>query len=202
MSGPGGGFGEGAHGDAPNTPPGSGRGPEQPGWTPPWDPPPPDNPPPAYSPQGYPPGHPADYPPGHPVDYPPGYPADYPPPPGYGPPQGYAPPPGYGPPQGYAPPPGYGPPSYPGGYYATDYQGQAGTNGLAIASLISSFTGFFCCFIGSIAAIVLGAVALRQIRETRQDGHGLAVAGIAIGVGTLAVFVIVALFSIVPANSH
>ena len=191
MSAPGGGFGEGAHGDEASPAPAGGRGPEQPAWQPPWDPPAADYPPPAYPPPGYP----AEYPP--PVS----------PPPGYGQPPGYGGPP-YppGPPQFGGPPPGYGPPpypgGYPGGYYPTDYQGQAGTNGLAIASLVSSFTGFLCCFIGSIAAIVLGAIALSQIRQTREEGYGLAVAGIAIGVGTLVVFVIIALFSIIPANSH
>jgi hypothetical protein len=191
MSAPGGGFGEGGHDDEANSAPAGGRVPEQPAWQPPWDTPAADYPPQAYAPPGYPPEHPP------PVS----------PPPGYGQPPGYGGPP-YPPvpPQFGGPPPGYGPPpypgGYPGGYHPTDYQGRAGTNGLAIASLVSSFTGFLCCFIGSIAAIVLGAIALSQIRQTREEGHGLAVAGIAIGVGTLVVFVIIALFSIIPANSH
>src|SRR5262249_45815910 len=173
MSAPGGGFGEGDRRDD---------------WTPPWDPPAADYPP-AYSPPGYPPGYPAEYPP------------PMPPPPGYGQP------PGYGalpyPPGGYGPPPYPG--GYPGGYYPTpDYQPalQSGTNGLAIASLVSSFTGFLCCFIGSILAIVLGVVALNQIKQTRQEGYGLAVTGIVIGAGTLVVLMIIALFSIIPVNSH
>ncbi|WP_156664575.1 DUF4190 domain-containing protein, partial [Mycobacterium sp. 852002-51057_SCH5723018] len=101
-----------------------------------------------------------------------------------------------------APPGGYGPPPYPGGYPdgyypVPDYQGamQSGTNALAIASLISSFTGFLCCFIGSIVAIVLGVIALNQIKQTRQAGYGLAIAGIVIGIGTLVVFLIIAMFS-------
>lgn len=67
-------------------------------------------------------------------------------------------------------------------------------NGLAIASLISSFTGVFCC-IGGILAIVLGAIALGQIKRTHQDGYALAVAGIVIGVATLIVVLIVAIFA-------
>ncbi|WP_196411126.1 DUF4190 domain-containing protein [Mycobacterium avium] len=114
---------------------------------------------------------------------PPGYPADYPP--------------------GYPPPPGYGPPGYPGGYYpGPDYGGyppllggQPGTNGLAIASLIASFTGLL-CGIGSVVAIVLGAIALDQIKRTRQDGFGLAVAGIVIGIATLVVTLVVVLFAL------
>jgi Domain of unknown function (DUF4190) len=190
MSGPGG-FGEGAHGNETNPPQAGGRD----DWTPPWDPPAVEYP--AYSPPGYPPEYP---------------PPAYGPPPGYGgfggppyPPQYGAPPPGYGPPPYSAPYPagypGYGPPPhagpYPGGYYAMpDYRVKAGTNGLAIASLISSFTGFFCCAIGSIVAIVLGVIAMNQIKETRQEGYGLAVTGIVIGVGTMVVFLIIAIFSI------
>ncbi len=89
---------------------------------------------------------------------------------GYGaPPQG-----GYGTPQGgYGGPPtgGYGTP--PGG------PGQQGTNGLAVAALISGILGFLC--ITAIAAIVLGIVALGQIRKTGKKGKGLAIAGIVLG---------------------
>ncbi len=176
MAAPGGG-----RGDEADRPPGDG-GPEQPSWQPPWEPPAAEYPPEPYSP----------------LSYPPAYPADYPPAPGYGPP-----PSGYGPPPGYPPPPGFGPPGYPeypGGYYGgPDYGVSAGTNGLAIASLLASFTGFFCCVIGSVVAIVLGAVALNQIKQTRQEGYGLAVTGIVIGVATLVVFLIIAMFSI---HSH
>ncbi|WP_081396091.1 DUF4190 domain-containing protein [Mycobacterium colombiense] len=99
-------------------------------------------------------------------------------------------------------PPTYGPPGYPGGYYPTpDYQGgygppgphRAGTNGLAIASLIAAFTGLL-CGIGSIVGIVLGAIALDQIKRTRQDGFGLAVAGIVIGIATLVVILVIVIF--------
>ncbi|WP_331205590.1 DUF4190 domain-containing protein, partial [Mycobacterium avium] len=73
--------------------------------------------------------------------------------------------------------------------------GQPGTNGLAIASLIASFTGLL-CGIGSVVAIVLGAIALDQIKRTRQDGFGLAVAGIVIGIATLVVTLVVVLFAL------
>jgi hypothetical protein len=55
------------------------------------------------------------------------------------------------------------------------------TNGLAIASLIAGF--LWMIWLGSIAAIVLGHVALRQIRAShgRQSGKGLAIAGLAFG---------------------
>jgi len=192
MSAPGGGFDEGARGDGVNPPPAGGREPHQPDWKPPWDPPAADYPLPPYSPLGYP----AEYPP------------SLPPPPGYGQPPGYGGPPYVpGPPQFGGPPAGYGPLPYPGGYYpAPEYPGdyghpygpqngaQPGMNGLAIASLISSFVGLLCC-IGSIVAIVLGAIALDQIKRTRQDGYALAVAGIVIGVATLIVGLVIAIFA-------
>jgi uncharacterized membrane protein len=71
---------------------------------------------------------------------------------------------------------------------------QPGTNGLAIASLISSFAGLF-CFIGSIAGIVLGTIALEQIKRDPRDGYGLAVTGIVIGVAGLVVTLVVVIFA-------
>jgi hypothetical protein len=65
---------------------------------------------------------------------------------------------------------------------------------MAIAALISSFTGLFCC-IGGIVAIVLGIIALDQIKRTRQDGYAIAVAGIVIGIATLIVALIVGIFA-------
>lgn len=134
----------------------------------------------------------------------------YPPPPAGYPPPAY-PPPAYPPPGG--PPPGYAPPGYPGSPYPpapTDYgsgggygrpfpggypdysggYGQPpGTNTLAIASLVASLIGWVFCLSG-VVGIVLGAVALNQIKQTRQQGYGLAVAGIAIGVAVLVVYLI------------
>jgi hypothetical protein len=56
-----------------------------------------------------------------------------------------------------------------------------GTNGAAIASLITSVVGLFFCGVPSIAGLVLGIVAMRETRRTGQDGHGLAVAGTIVG---------------------
>jgi hypothetical protein len=110
------------------------------------------------------------------------------------------------PPYGYPPSPagpiGYGgpPPGYPAGPYDPYQAYPAGpgqgyprpTNGLAIASLITSIvsaplTAF--CFIGllvAVVAIVLGVVALNQIKQTYQQGRGLAIAGIAVGSAVVA----------------
>ena len=55
---------------------------------------------------------------------------------------------------------------------------------MAIASIVSSCIGVL-CGIGSIVGIVLGIVAMNQIKQTREGGHGLAIAGIVVGGVTL-----------------
>ena len=83
---------------------------------------------------------------------------------GYGAQPGYGPPPGYGGQPAYGPPPGYG---YP-----------RPTNTLAILALVMAF-------VFSPVGLVLGIVARRQIRQTHEQGDGLALAGIIIGgIGT------------------
>lgn len=130
---------------------------------------------------------------------PPGYPPPAYPPPGY-------PPPGYPPPAGYSPPnyqttPGYGGSPYPqvppeygrSGYPAPDYGGygrQSRTNTLAIASLIASCLGLLCGGISGLVGVVLGALALNQVKRTREEGYGLAVAGIVIGVAVMLVYLV------------
>jgi hypothetical protein len=94
----------------------------------------------------------------------------YGPPPGYGSQPAYGVQPGYGVP-GYGPPPGYGAPAYgpPPGY---GYPRP--TNTLAILALVMAF-------VFSPVGLVLGIVARRQIRETNEQGDGLALAGIIVG---------------------
>jgi hypothetical protein len=64
-----------------------------------------------------------------------------------------------------------------------------GTNSLAISSLVASVIGLL-CGIGSIVGIVLGVVALGQVKRTGQDGHGIAVSGIAVGAVSLVISVV------------
>jgi Domain of unknown function (DUF4190) len=75
--------------------------------------------------------------------------------------------------QQYAPTP-YGQPQY------AAYGPQARTNGLAIASLVCSLAGLVTC-ISAPVGIVLGHVAKRQIRQTGEQGEGLANAGLWVG---------------------
>lgn len=63
-------------------------------------------------------------------------------------------------PQAYAPPP---------------YNPNAKTNGLAIASIILAFLGI------SIVAVVLGHVAVGQIKRRNEGGSPLAVIGLVVG---------------------
>jgi drug/metabolite transporter (DMT)-like permease len=55
---------------------------------------------------------------------------------------------------------------------------------MAIASIVASAIGVL-CGIGSIVGIALGIVALNQIKQSREGGHGLAIAGIVVGGVTL-----------------
>jgi hypothetical protein len=116
-----------------------------------------------------------------PVDYPTGYPQ--------------LPPPIY--PQGGYPPPGYQP-AYPGYQPYDPYRlgKPLGTNGKAIASLVTALAGLVFCGLPSIAGFILGIIAMRECRRTGQDGHGLALAGTIIGGLITAMFVLYFVFII------
>lgn len=74
--------------------------------------------------------------------------------------------------------------------YQPQYQGYAQapvpakTNTLAIAALISSF------FI-SLLGVILGHIALNQIKTTGEGGRGLAIAALIIGYVSMALAVII-----------
>ncbi|MCW2704145.1 MAG: conserved rane protein of unknown function [Blastococcus sp.] len=121
-----------------------------------------------------------------------GDPPAAPPPPGppaYGPPPGYPAAPGYGPPPGYGQPtypapPGYGPPpGFPPAY-------RRPTNTMAILALVMAF-------VFAPAGLILGILARKQIRQTGEDGDGLALAGIIVGGIATAFFVLVIVFWII-----
>jgi hypothetical protein len=87
------------------------------------------------------------------------------------------------PPPVYPPPyPGYsGSPGYYPGYDPYRPIRPPGTNGKAIAALVTSLAGLFCCGLPSIVGLVLGVVAMRETRRTGQDGYPLALIGVVIG---------------------
>jgi hypothetical protein len=72
------------------------------------------------------------------------------------------------------------------------------TSGLAIAALVVSLCFF--CGVNAIVGLVLGIVALHQLKTTRQNGRGLAIAGIAISAVQLGL--IVAWLIVVLAVAH
>ncbi|MET7773129.1 DUF4190 domain-containing protein [Nocardia sp. NPDC005366] len=78
--------------------------------------------------------------------------------------------------------------SYPPGYQPYGGPVAAGTNGLAIGALVASLVGLCTCSIGSIVGIILGVIALNQLKERPQDGRGLALSGIWVGVGGIVVW--------------
>ena len=76
---------------------------------------------------------------------------------------------------------------------ATAVTPVAGTNGLAIASLACGFVQFVFGPLTAIPAIVLGHVALHQIKRTGEQGAGLALAGLILGWATVVLIVVVGL---------
>jgi hypothetical protein len=101
--------------------------------------------------------------------------------PGYGPPPGWGQP-AFGPPPGWGPPPGY-PPMYP-----------RQTNTMAILSLVLAF-------VFAPAGLVLGIIARKQIRQTGEDGDGLALAGIIVGGIATALFALMIIFFVVAVST-
>ena len=109
----------------------------------------------------------------------------YPQPPAQPAPQPYGP--------GYGVPPGYQPYGYP--------QARS-SNGLAIGSLVASLAGLATCGVTSIVGVILGIIALNQIKQRNQDGRGMALAGIWVGVGiiTLVIAYIVIVFVVIASG--
>jgi uncharacterized protein DUF4190 len=108
------------------------------------------------------------------------------------------------------PPPIY-PPPYPGaagypGYPAIAgyYPGYdpyrpikpPGTNGKAIAALVTSLVGLLCCGLPSLVGLILGVVAMRETKRTGQEGYAIALIGAIIGGLVVAGWVIYLLLSI------
>jgi hypothetical protein len=103
--------------------------------------------------------------------------------------------------------PQYAAPAYaqaPGGYYAAP---STPTNVLAVVSMISSILGFFAIpIVGSIAGVVMGHIARKQIVQTGEQGAGMAKAGLIVGYVGLGLWVLgiiayIAFFVIIIAAS-
>jgi hypothetical protein len=93
----------------------------------------------------------------------------------------------------------YGGYPYGGGYpYAAPV-----TNGLAIASLICSCGGIFLLGIPGVLGIIFGFVARKQIAQSNgaQSGAGMALAGILVGFGVIALYLLVLLIIVATAKT-
>lgn len=105
----------------------------------------------------------------------------------------YSPPPGQ---PYYGPQPPYPPYQQPYPPYAP-YPPAPPTNGLAIAALVCGVGGFV-VGLSFIPAIICGHLARRQIRQTGEQGAGLALAGLILGyVGTALFIVLIAVFIVI-----
>ena len=74
----------------------------------------------------------------------------------------------------------YGQAQYAQPVYGQPMYASRPTNGMAIAALVCSLAGIL-TFISAPVGAVLGHVARRQIRESGEQGDGMALAGIIVG---------------------
>jgi hypothetical protein len=124
-----------------------------------------------------------------PGSYPPGsYPQGGFPPVSQSAPGPYPPAPAF---PGQAPGGGYQSPPVPGYWSqppAPGFVPVTRTNGLAIASLVLGILWLF--WLGSLVGLILGLVALKQIKDRNQGGRGIAIAGVVLSVLWLVGFVV------------
>jgi hypothetical protein len=83
------------------------------------------------------------------------------------------------------------------GYVAGSKAGT--TNGLAIASLVLGIVWVY--WIGSVLAIIFGAVALRQIGRRGQSGRGMAIAGLVLGIIGVGLFIVLVLIGAILSSA-
>jgi len=131
------------------------------------------------------------------------------PPYGQYPPDGQYSPYGQHPPDGQYRPNGYYPPAgqYPPGPFGDQWQyytpPTARNNRTAIAALICGIGQFvlgltvFGNILLAIPAIICGSIALKQIRQRREGGHGMAVAGLVLGILGVVYFLLILVLFVV-----
>jgi hypothetical protein len=79
----------------------------------------------------------------------------------------------------------------------------AKANGLAVASLVFGFSQFLVGPVATLPAILLGHMARNQIKQTGEQGAALALAGLVLGWGAVALGVILMLtLMTVAAGTH
>jgi Domain of unknown function (DUF4190)/Protein of unknown function (DUF2510) len=77
---------------------------------------------------------------------------------------------------------------------------RPGTNGLAIASMVLGIVWIY--WIGSILAVIFGHIALGQLSrpDNRQDGRGMAIAGLVLGYAGIILAVLLFVVLIIAAE--
>jgi hypothetical protein len=83
-----------------------------------------------------------------------------------------------------------------GPYGPPDWQQPRHTNSLAIAALCCGIAQLIAGPLAGIPAIVLGFVSVGQIQRTGEDGRGMAITGLILGIVGLMFFVLVLVFAI------
>jgi hypothetical protein len=103
----------------------------------------------------------------------------------------------YAPPDLSGPPNPYAPPNLSGAAQPV----AAGTNGLAIAAFVLGLVGWLVC-VGSLLAVIFGSIARNQIRRSgdRQQGAGMATAGIILGAIGLVLWLVYLVLAIALAS--
>lgn len=80
------------------------------------------------------------------------------------------------------------------------------TNALAITSMVCGIAQFFGFWLlATIPAIVCGHIARRQIRETGEQGSGMALAGLImgwVGAALTAIVVLIIVIAVIAVNGH
>jgi hypothetical protein len=109
-----------------------------------------------------------------------------------------------GPPQVYQQPQQFGAQQFGAQPFGAQPFGARPTNGMAIAALICGVCQVFFWFLAGIPAIVLGHMARKQIRQTGEQGDGMALAGMILGyIGlALTVLFVILLVIIAVAATH
>jgi hypothetical protein len=107
--------------------------------------------------------------------------------------------PQYGQPAGqYGQPAGYGPPQF--GQPAYGRAGR-GTNSLAIAALCCGIGQILAGPLAGIPAVILGFMSLGQISRSGEDGRGMAITGLVLGIVGLMLTVLVIILIVAIAHN-
>lgn len=91
---------------------------------------------------------------------------------------------------------GYGAGGYPPQFYAPPRK----TNGLALASMITSICSAVMCPLVGIVGAIMGHKARAQVKATGEEGEGFALAGIIVGWIVFGIFIaIIVIYAVVIA---